>query len=119
MTNEEVRTALETACASSDFPGTLSFRPTFGGILAYVGPRDFASISSVGLAFKLSSAQGRDLLKAGGKMVQHDENSPASKTAVVVPEDMLADLERLRTWATRSAIYAKSLPPALRKRTVR
>ncbi|GAC1422336.1 MAG: hypothetical protein NVSMB5_15850 [Candidatus Velthaea sp.] len=119
MTTDERRAALEAACDTPAFPGPLSFRALFGDLTAYAGTRDFASISRAGLAFKLSSAHGRDLLKAGGKMLQSDANSPPSKSAVVVPETMLTDMDELRAWAIRSAVYAKSLPPALRKRPAR
>jgi TfoX/Sxy family transcriptional regulator of competence genes len=116
VTNDELRARLEPACDTPAFPGILSFRAMFGGVTAYVDDRNFASLSNVGLAFKLSSAQGRDLLKIGGKMLQYDENAPASKTAVVVPEPMLNDVEALRKWAVRSAVYAKSLPPAVTRK---
>ncbi|GAC1405712.1 MAG: hypothetical protein NVSMB64_10780 [Candidatus Velthaea sp.] len=119
MTNDERRAALEQACDTPGFPGPLSFRAMFGSLTAYAGARDFASISNVGLAFKLSSAHGRDLLKAGGKMLQSDANSPPSKSAVVVPESMFGDIDALRAWAIRSAVYAKSLPPMVKKRPVR
>jgi TfoX/Sxy family transcriptional regulator of competence genes len=110
MTNDELRARLEPACDTPAFPGILTFRAMFGGLTAYVDDRNFASLSNIGLAFKLSSAHGRDLLKAGGKMLQYEPTAAPSKTAVVVPEAMLDDVAALRDWAIRSAVYAKSLP---------
>ena len=82
----------------------LRFKAMFGGIMAYAEEKPFASLSDVGLAFKLERAEDRDALLAlpGAKALQYDATQPVSKTYVVVPEGMLGDKEALRAWVVRT-----------------
>jgi TfoX/Sxy family transcriptional regulator of competence genes len=88
----------------------LSFRPMFGGILAYLDGKAFASLSNVGLALKLAGADHAELLALpGAKPLQYEPNSPPSKSYVTVPETMLDDPATLRTWIARGAEGMKSV----------
>ncbi len=82
----------------------LRFKAMFGGIMGYAEEKPFASLSDVGLAFKLERAEDRTALLAepGAKALQYDPSQPVSKTYVVVPEGMLGDKDALRAWVVRT-----------------
>jgi TfoX/Sxy family transcriptional regulator of competence genes len=95
----------------------LSFRPMFGGILAYLDGKAFASLSNVGLALKLAGADHADLLALpGAAPLQYEPNSPPSKSYVTVPETMLEDQDALRAWIARAAVGLKSIVKKPRKK---
>ena len=102
---------LEAACNRPDFPGPLRFKAMFGGITGYAGERNFASLSDVGLAIKLSRADREALIAKGGKPLQYEPGGTPSKSAVVVPSAMLADAALLGEWALRSAKHVAALAP--------
>ena len=97
----------------------VTFKAMFGGILAYVDGRPFASLSDIGLAFKLTGADHAELTALpGAKALQYEPGQPVSKTYVVVPESMLKDRDALRGWIVRSAANVKVAParkPAKKK----
>ncbi len=82
----------------------LRFKAMFGGIIAYAEEKPFASLSDVGLAFKLERADDRAALLAvdGAKALQYEASQPVSKTYVVVPQGMLGDKDALREWVVRT-----------------
>ena len=97
------------AAAPSDLP--LAFRPMFGGIIAYVEGKPFASLSDVGLALKCAGATHAALLGVpGAARLRYEPDSPESKTYVVVPEAMLADAGALRVWISRCAGELAAMP---------
>ena len=86
--------------APPDLP--MTFRPMFGGIMAYADGKVFASLSEVGLALKMGADAHASLLALpDAKPLQYDAGQPVSKTYVVVPEAMLKDLAGLRGWIAR------------------
>jgi TfoX/Sxy family transcriptional regulator of competence genes len=91
----------------------LLFRPMFGGIIAYVGGKAFASLSDVGLAFKLGEADRAALLKLPGTApLRYAEDQPLSKSYVTVSAEILADDAALAHWAHLSAAFAAAQPAA-------
>ena len=99
---------------------TVSFRPMFGGIIAYADGKPFASLSNVGLAVKLAGQDHTDLLGCdGAAALRYEPNKPASKSYVVVPTTMLSDADALRTWITRSAAGLAPKPSRLRNKPSR
>ena len=71
----------------------LSFRPMFGGIMGYARGRPFASLSDVGLAFKLAGADHVALLALpGARPLRYEPDSPPSQSYVWC---------RTRSWTTR------------------
>lgn len=82
----------------------LSFRPMFGGIMAYSSGKPFASLSNVGLALKAAGGT-RDALLAlpGAEPLRYELDQPPSRTYVVIPPAVVEDDERLRYWAHRAA----------------
>ena len=95
----------------------LRFKAMFGGIMAYAAEKPFASLSDVGLAFKLEVAADHEALLAvaGAKALQYDASQPVSKTYVVVPEAMLTDGAALRAWVVRAVAGLKAKAPKKKK----
>lgn len=86
----------------------LSFRPMFGGILAYAAGLPLGSLSDVGLALKLAGAEHAALLAVkGAKRLRYAPDQPESKTYVCVPEAMFENLDVLRDWIARAAAGLK------------
>jgi TfoX/Sxy family transcriptional regulator of competence genes len=111
MDPKALKAILEQALALSPLSGELLFKPMFGGIYVYHEGRGFASLSDVGLAFKLATADQDELLKEpGAKRLQYAPDEPVSKQSVVVPESFLEDGVRLADWARRSAEFVATLP---------
>jgi TfoX/Sxy family transcriptional regulator of competence genes len=96
--------ALQALCAAAAPPDLeLTFKPMFGGIMAYAGGKVFASLSDVGLALKLAGKDRDKLLAApGAKPLQYEPGQPPSKSYVVVSEALLSDAPALRAWIVRS-----------------
>ena len=89
----------------------MTFRPMFGGILAYAEGKPFASLSDVGLALKLPGGVREELLAlSGAKPLRYEPDAPESKTYVVAPEAMLEEAEALRARITRSAETVRMAP---------
>ena len=98
-----------TAAAPPDLD--LVFKAMFGGILAYADGKPMASLSDVGLAFKVTGADHAELMAlSGAKALQYDPGQPVSKTYVVVPDTMLGDKAVLRSWIARTAANLKAAP---------
>lgn len=94
----------------------LTFRPMFGGILAYVDGKPFASLFDGGLGLKLAGADHAAFSALpGAKPLQYEPNSPPSKSYVVAPEAMLADPTALRPWIVRGAEGLKNIVKKPRK----
>lgn len=107
----ELQDQLSAAVETLNRDMELTFKPMFGGACAYVQGRVFASLSDVGLAFKLSpSAQDALLKEPNAKRLRYEPDAPESKTYVVVPSEMQADAQALGAWAAQSMDYALSLP---------
>lgn len=96
----------------------LRFKAMFGGIMAYAEERTVASLSDIGLAFKLETAADHDALMAlpGAKPLQYDASQPVSKTYVVMPEAMLEDKDALRAWIVRAIAGLKAAKPKKTKK---
>ena len=93
--------------AVPDIP--LTFKPMFGGILAYADGKPVASLSNVGLALKLAPVDQEALLKSkGAKRLQYEPDQPPSKTYIVVPTPMMKDACRLHDWMLKSIECNKS-----------
>ena len=94
----------------------LTFRPMFGGILAYVDGKPLASLFDGGLGLKLAGADHAEFSALpGAKPLQYEPNSPPSKSYVVVPDAMLEDPASLRAWIVRGAEGLKMIVKKPRK----
>jgi TfoX/Sxy family transcriptional regulator of competence genes len=89
----------------------LSFRKMFGGIMGYAAGIVFASLSDVGLAFKLNPAErDRALALPGAKPLQYEPDAPLSKTYVVMPLTVVEDSASLHDWMVASTNGLKPKP---------
>jgi len=96
--------------ATLDLQG-LTFRPMFGGVLAYTDERPLASLSDVGLALKLGPADQSALLELpGARRLQYEPDAPPSKSYIVVPESMAQDPVALAPWVFRGVEFVRTLP---------
>lgn len=74
--------------------------------MAYAGGKPFASLSKVGLALKMSATLRSKLLKVpGARPLQYEPTSPPSKSYIMVPDDMLENIESLSTWVEQSIAW--------------
>ncbi|MEA1650758.1 TfoX/Sxy family protein [Nitrospirillum sp. BR 11164] len=102
---------LQAAMAAAVPDLELTYKPMFGGILAYAGGKPVASLSDVGLALKLAGADQAALLSLpDAKPLQYGPDQPVSKSYVVVPDDLLADAAALRDWVHKAAQAAAKAP---------
>ncbi len=91
----------------------LVFRPMFGGIMAYTAGQVFASLSNRGLALKMTGADHAALSEVPGVMpLRYEPDDPPSKSYLLLPDAMLSDPTRLKSWMARSA---KGLKPTAKK----
>jgi len=89
----------------------LTFRPMFGGIIAYAQGKPLASLSNVGLALKAPPALMAEFLEApGAAPLRYEPNGPASKSYVVVSPTVMADRDALRGWIVKSAVALAASP---------
>ena len=107
--------AVLAAAAPPDLP--LVFRPMFGGIIAYVDGKTFASLSNVGLALKLAGEDHRAFMALpGAQALRYEPDQPASKSYVVAPQALVDDPAAFRVWIARAAAGLASMTaPAKRK----
>jgi len=96
----------------------LSFRPMFGGILAYADGKPAASLSNMGLAVKLAGEDREALIAAGGTPLRYEPDSPPSKTYTLLPESMLHDSAAIGRWL-ELCIAGLANAPARRARKAR
>ena len=89
----------------------LTFKSMFGGVSGYVEGRIFASLSNIGMAFKLSpDAQEKLLRIEGAKRLRYEPDAPESKQYIVVPENLCTAEKELAFWVGHSMDYVLSLP---------
>jgi len=101
-----------------DQPIDVTYKPMFGGIMAYADGQVFASLSNVGLAIKLAAeAQAELLAIPDARRLQYELDMPPSKSYIALPDRWLSDADhaQLIAWLLRSAAYVKSLPAKKRK----
>lgn len=98
-------------------PNAISFRPMFGGVMAYANGKPFASLSNVGLAIKLDPVYYDALLRErGARPLRYEPTSPPSRQYVLVPDAMLDDIARLSVWLAHSIRFAGQPGKPPRKR---
>jgi TfoX/Sxy family transcriptional regulator of competence genes len=115
MASDPKRLQAQLAAAVPDV--ALTFRPMFGGILAYADGKPVASLSNVGLALKLAAEDQDALLRLkGAKRLQYEPGQPPSKSYIVVPPSLLKDTGRFHDWVLKSVECIKSSQKSRAKR---
>lgn len=117
MPHPELQNRLSAAVETLNRDAELTFKPLFGGVCAYVQGRVFASLSDVGLTFKLEpDAQSALLREPNAKRLRYEPSAPESKTYIVVPLEMQTDALLLAKWAAQSMDYVLAQPAPKAKR---
>lgn len=89
----------------------LQFRKMFGGIMAYAGGTVFASLSNVGLALKFAGTTRETMLAQPGVVpLRYEPGDPPSKSYLVLPPEILADMPALHAAITASVGGLKPRP---------
>jgi TfoX/Sxy family transcriptional regulator of competence genes len=91
---------------------TVECRHFFSGAAAYANGRIFMTLTSVGLALKLSSESRADLLGLGARPLRYFSHGPIKKDYVVVPQSVAGDIDAVTPWIARSVLFALSLSKA-------
>jgi TfoX/Sxy family transcriptional regulator of competence genes len=111
MDPKVLKEQMERALCECSTDAQITFKPMFGGIMAYCDGKPMASLSDVGLALKLKAAEQDELLAIpGAKRLQYEPSLPPSKQYIVVPDGFLQDPNALAPWLDRSAAFVASLP---------
>lgn len=113
---DRMQEALCASCMGESEPGSVTFRAMFGGRMAYVDGRPFASLSNVGLGLKLAPSDQVELLRIPGAVpLRYEPDAPPSKSYVVVPADWIDDPAPMEHWAACSVRHALSQPLKAKK----
>ena len=100
---EELMAPLQDALPPGVYMDCLHF---FSGAAAYANSSIFATLTPVGLAFRLPEEARQKLVEIGGKVLRHFPVGPMKKEYVVVPDDFIDDPTRLHVWAMQAIDYA-------------
>lgn len=91
----------------------------FSGAAVYADGRICISLTPAGFAIKLPEEQRKLLLQEKGtKSLRYFPKGPIKKDYVVLPNYMLTDKKRLRSWIKLTAEYVITLPKPLKKKRV-
>nr|WP_283256103.1 TfoX/Sxy family protein [Dyella humicola] len=101
---EALRRDLEDAATHLGRPHDLRFHPMFGGLMAYVGEKPCAWLSTQGLALKLAPGDQSALLACeGAQRLEAKPGLPPSRHYIVLPSSLCRDTAQLALWLERSA----------------
>jgi TfoX/Sxy family transcriptional regulator of competence genes len=113
-----VRSARSNAAAQDAFralvpdDASVTVRPMFGSVAAFVGGQMFMCLFADALYFRLGEADRTELLSAGGAPLEPMPGRPMRE--YVAHPDWQSQPDAARSWAVRSLDYALSLPPKKR-----
>lgn len=102
-----LRSLLESAEPQSIEMADIECRHFFSGAAAYVDGRIFMTLTPVGLALKLPQEARTELLEHGATTLRYFPNAPIKKDYVVVPENLIRDVDALRHWIDTSISYCR------------
>jgi TfoX/Sxy family transcriptional regulator of competence genes len=90
-------------------------RQMFGYPCAFTRGNMFIGLHQENLVLRLPAAERAEFLSQKGARAFEPMPERAMKEYVVVPPELLADLERLEPWVRVAFRYAASLPPKTKK----
>ena len=85
------------------------FRPTPSGIIGCAYGKQFALMSSRGLALILSDTDRHILIRSGGKPLDDEPEDLHSGAHTLMPERLFEDKEVLHRWLARSVGHVSTL----------
>lgn len=89
-------------------------RPMFGYPAAFVNGNMFMSLFQDNMILRLDEKRREELLAAGGRVFEPMKGRPM-RQYIVVPEAIVADRRKLKTWVGRALEHGASLPPKSKK----
>jgi len=98
----DLKSIVDTACAREGAPGKFLCKHFFSGAAAYVDGHIFMTLTTVGLALKLSENDRNLLFEQGAKPLKYFPNAPVKKSYVLLPFQFIDDLPVLNGWVSRS-----------------
>jgi TfoX/Sxy family transcriptional regulator of competence genes len=90
-------------------------RKMFGYPSAFIGGQMFTGLFQDRMHLRLSDADRAEFLKIDGAILFEPMPGRAMKEYVMVPPSILNSDEKLGAWLKKSAAYARSLPPKVKK----
>jgi TfoX/Sxy family transcriptional regulator of competence genes len=95
--------------------GEIEPKKMFGYPCAFIGGQMFTGLFQDYMHMRLSDADRAEFLKLEGASLFEPMPGRAMKEYVRVPPSILQSDEKLGAWLKKSAAYAKSLPPKVKK----
>jgi TfoX/Sxy family transcriptional regulator of competence genes len=107
-----MRALLEQLAPAHDRGIKLECNHFFSGAAAYAGGRIFMTLTSVGLALKLSAPSRESLIALGGRPLRYFPTGPIKQEYVVVPDSIAADPKLLAPWVAESITFSRAVRKA-------
>jgi TfoX/Sxy family transcriptional regulator of competence genes len=98
-----------------DGPAPVEFRPMFGGPCYWTGGNMFAAIHQESMIVRLSEDDRQALLNEPGATLFEPMEGRPMREYVVVPPQIVADREAVRSWLGKGLAFTASLPPKMKK----
>jgi TfoX/Sxy family transcriptional regulator of competence genes len=104
-----LRSLIERLARNLNRKDAIECRHFFGGAAAYANGRIFMTLTSRGLALKLSKDSRELLIGNGARPLRYFPKGPIKKEYVVVPSTLADDKEALAPWVRESMRFAQTL----------
>jgi TfoX/Sxy family transcriptional regulator of competence genes len=98
-----------------DGPAPVEFKPMFGGPCYWTGGNMFAAIHQENMIVRLSEDDRVALLKQPGAALFEPMEGRPMREYVVIPPQIVADREAVRSWLAKGLAFTASLPPKVKK----
>jgi TfoX/Sxy family transcriptional regulator of competence genes len=102
-----LRSLLERTGSVLDREIRIECKHFFSGAAAYANGRIFMTLTSVGLALKLSAESRESLIAEGARPLRYFPTGPVKKGYVVVPDRIAANPKLLGPWVAKSILFSQ------------
>jgi TfoX/Sxy family transcriptional regulator of competence genes len=103
----ELKSIVERASVSCEGVAHITCKHFFSGAAAYVDGQIFMTLTTVGLALKLSPGDRNTLFEQGATPLQYFPKAPVKKDYVLTPLHLIDDDAGLRDWISRSIEFVR------------
>ena len=98
-----------------DGPAPVDFKPMFGGPCYWTGGNMFAAIHQESMIVRLGEEDRQALLREPGAALFEPMEGRPMREYVVIPPQIAADREAVRSWLAKGLAFTASLPPKVKK----
>ncbi len=105
-----LRAILDASGPELERSATIECKHFFSGAAAYADGRIFMTLTTVGLALKLSASDRAALVDQGATFLRYFPRGPIKKDYVVLPDSIRNDDVALAPWIDASVEFCKTLP---------